>query len=451
MPAKEQPNITYAQLVTLYEASRKINSQLNLQKLLDEIMDSAIHLLRAEKGLILLKSKTIEDLKVQVARHMDKRSIRDVVALSRSIIKKVEKEGKSVLLQNVPESDDFDSTASMIKYKIKSVICVPLKTRDKLIGTIYLDTTKTEHFFKQEDVVFLEGFANLAGIAIENARTYQEVENLVKERTKELENKNRELNKAYHDLQATQTQLIRQEKMASLGQLVAGVAHEINTPLGSICSNADMSISTFEKLNQNLQSLQHPSPEITKPVEILEGLAQVNKTAVARIAKIVDSLKNFARLDEGDYKLVDLHEGIDSTLSLTTHLNRDRIEVIKEYGNIPNLYCNPNQLNQVFMNILVNSIQAIKGKGRITIRTSASDRKIDIRFSDTGAGIPQENIDKIFDPGFTTKGVGVGTGLGLSISYKIIEEHGGRIDVVSKVGKGTTFTVHLPLSGKKQS
>ena len=438
----DQPNITYAQLVTLLEVSRKINSQLNLQMLLDEIMDLAIGLLHAEKGLILLRNES-KELTVQVARHMDKHSIADVVELSRSIIKKVEEEGKSVLLQNVPDSGDIPSTSSMIRYKIKSVICVPLRTKNKLIGTIYLDTTKSEHFFKKEDLEFLEGFANLAGIAVENAKNYQEVEELVKERTSDLET-------AYEELQATQTQLIRSEKMASLGQLVAGVAHEINTPLGSISSNADMFISTFAKLRNRLQSLEDSPDEILKPIKILEDLSQVNKMASDRIKKIVGTLKNFARLDEEEFKIVDIHEGIDSTLSLTAHLYRDRIEVVKEYGNLPKINCHPSQLNQVFMNTLVNACQSIKGKGTITIKTRFSAGNIHLQFSDTGVGIAPENLAKIFDPGFTTKGVGVGTGLGLSISYKIIEEHGGKIDVYSKVGQGTTFTLHLPLEGKKQ-
>jgi len=442
MPAKDQPNITYAQLVTLVEVSRKINSQLNLQMLLDEIMDLAIELLHAEKGLILLRNESRE-LAVRVARHMDKRSIADVVELSRSIIKKVEKEGKSVLMQNVPDSGDVPSTSSMIRYKIKSVICVPLRTKNKLIGTIYLDTRKSEHFFKKEDLEFLEGFANLAGIAVENAKNYQEVEKQVKERTFDLET-------AYKELQETQTQLIRSEKMASLGQLVAGVAHEINTPLGSISSNADMFISAFVKLRNKLQSLENPADEILKPVKILEDLAQVNKTASERIKKIVGTLKNFARLDEEEFKVVDIHEGIDSTLSLTAHLSRDRITLVKEYGDLPQIKCHPSQLNQVFMNMLVNACHAIKAKGTITIKTRFSGEKIHLQFSDTGVGIAGENLAKIFDPGFTTKGVGVGTGLGLSISYKIVEEHGGTIDVFSKVGKGTTFTVHLPLEGKSR-
>ncbi|MFQ6114945.1 MAG: ATP-binding protein [bacterium] len=431
--------------------SRKINSQLNLKKLLDEIMDLAIKLLHAEKGLIPFRDQESGELSVKIARAMDKRMIQDVVAMSRSIIKKVESKGEPVLLQKVPDTAGAGTSDSLIRFKIKSVICVPLRARNKLIGTIYLDTTNTKHFFCKEDLFFLEAFANLAGIAIENAKSYSEIENLktnleklVEKRTQELLQKHNELTQAYQELKNTQLQLIRSEKMASLGLLVAGIAHEINTPLGSINSNIDVFFKSFEKLQQSLDSSKGSTSKIRKTLEILENLSHVNKTACERIIHIVKSLRNFARLDEEEYKTVDIHEGIESTLSLIAHLCRDRVEIIKEYGRIPLLCCHASQLNQVFMNLLVNACQAIKGKGQIRIRTQFEGGQIQVQISDTGEGIPPENLNKIFDPGFTTKGVGIGTGLGLSIAYKIVEDHDGKIEVDSEVGKGTTFTVSLP-------
>jgi len=167
-------NIAPSRLLMLYEVSNKINSQLNLKKLLDEIMDQAIALLQAEKGLILFK-KDSGDLTVEVARAMDQHNIKDVLAMSHTVIEKVDKEGKSVLLQKVPDIQGGSPTESMLLYKLKSIICVPLRSRQQHIGAIYLDTTQTEHFFRDEDLIFLEAFANLAGIAIENARHYQEI------------------------------------------------------------------------------------------------------------------------------------------------------------------------------------------------------------------------------------------------------------------------------------
>lgn len=447
----DQANISYAQLVTLFEVSRKINSQLNFQKLLDEIMDLAIELLKAEKGLLLLKQLDDKELAVQVARQADKHTIDEVVALSRTVIKKVEGEGAPLLLQRVPELRGLDANASLMRHKIKSVVCVPLKARDKLIGAIYLDTTNADHFFQKEDIPFLEAFANLAGIAIENARSYREIDNLntnlealVEQRTKEVRDKHAELQEAYDRLKTTQLQLLRSEKMASLGMLVAGVAHEINTPLGAISSGIDTFIRGFKKIREHLVSIPGMEP-VTEKLDILENLASVNETACSRITSIVKTLRNFARLDEGEFKKVNLHDGIDSTLTLTAHLSSNRITVIKDYGELPQLECHANQINQVFMNILVNACQAIEGTGTITIKTFLKDEHIHVAIADTGVGIPKDNISKIFDPGFTTKGVGVGTGLGLSISYRVVEEHGGKIMVDSEVGKGTTFTVVLPL------
>ena len=166
--------------------------------------------------------------------------------------------------------------------------------------------------------------------------------------------------------------------------------------------------------------------------------------ASERIAKIVKSLKNFARLDESEFQKADLHEGLDSTLTLLEHELKNRIEVNKHYGTIPELACYPNQLNQVFMNIMANAIQSIHEKGTITISTGTENGNIVIKIHDNGVGIDEKHIGQIFDPGFTTKGVGVGTGLGLSISYNIIKKHNGEIKVESELNKGTAFNIILP-------
>jgi len=167
--------------------------------------------------------------------------------------------------------------------------------------------------------------------------------------------------------------------------------------------------------------------------------------ASERIVTIVRSLKNFARLDEAEFKRVDLREGLESTLALVHHELKNRAEVIEEYGDIPSIACYPNQLNQVFMNLLVNAAQAIDGQGTITVRTYAEGEQVCVQIADTGKGIAPEHLERIFDPGFTTKGVGVGTGLGLSISYNIVQQHGGQILVESALGEGTTFTLKLPM------
>lgn len=271
----------------------------------------------------------------------------------------------------------------------------------------------------------------------------QQEEVRAKEALKELEKTLVHLDKAYTQLKETQAQLIQQEKMASLGMLVAGVAHEINNPLGAINCNVGLFNNIISKLKTKDQIFL--DNEIKDLIFKLEYINQTNSIACERILAIVKSLRNFARLDEAEYKKIDIHIGIDNTLVLLHNRLKNKIEVVKEYGNIPEIWCYPNQLNQVFMNILVNAIDAIPETGTIKITTYSDNQYVNIKIKDSGIGIPPENINKIFDPGFTTKGVGIGTGLGLAIVYKIIQNHKGRIFVNSEVNKGTEFHIQIPL------
>jgi signal transduction histidine kinase len=275
------------------------------------------------------------------------------------------------------------------------------------------------------------------------------LEQKVKERTLDLENKNKELNITMQELKETQQQLIIKEKMASLGNLVAGVAHEINNPIGAIHSSSDLVHRSIEKITTIINQFKsredlNNNPQFEKSVQNINRNNRIILEASRRVAYIVKSLKTFARLDEASYKKVNIQEGLDSTLELLYHEYKNKVKIVKEYGEIPEIYCYANELNQVFMNLISNAVEAISSEGVITIRTYCDEENIIVEISDTGGGIPQENLTKIFDPGFTTKGVGVGTGLGLSISHNIIKKHNGRLQVKSEVGKGTTFTVNLP-------
>jgi two-component system NtrC family sensor kinase len=237
-------------------------------------------------------------------------------------------------------------------------------------------------------------------------------------------------------------QLMQAEKMAALGLLVAGVAHEINTPMGAIHSNNDIMTRAVTKIRKLLGPA--PDAEVGRMLDILGDVCRNNEIATDRIVKIVYSLKNFARLDEAERKKVNIHEGIESTLTLLQHQLKNRIRIVKQFGDIPEIECFPNQLNQVFMNLLVNAAQAIKERGQITVRTWKDGGTVKVSIADTGVGFPPEHRSRIFDPGFTTKGVGVGTGLGLSICYKIVQDHRGTIEAES-TNQGTTLTITLPL------
>lgn len=267
------------------------------------------------------------------------------------------------------------------------------------------------------------------------------------QKARELAEALKSLEKAHRELQDTQSYLVQSEKMASLGQLVAGIAHEINTPVGAISSMHNTTKRAVEKLKKQIYNScnnDEQKMEFEKAFNIIEDTYKVIDDGTGRVVNIVRRLKSFARLDEATLKSVDIHEGIEDTLTLIHHEIKHGIKVNRKYAKIPPIACFPGQLNQVFLNMLINAKQAIKGQGEITIETSMSGNKIYIKISDTGAGIDKNNLSRIFDPGFTTKGVGIGTGLGLSICYQIVRDHMGEIKVNSEPAKGTTFTIVIP-------
>jgi len=259
-----------------------------------------------------------------------------------------------------------------------------------------------------------------------------------------------EIEKANQHLKQTQAQLAQAEKMASLGMLVAGIAHEINTPMGAVNSMHDTLVRAVDKLkntiNAQFDEERLKQTKLTATLNIIDDANSTIKSGTERVTNIVKRLRSFARLDEAELKTVDIHEGLEDTLTLIHHDIKHDIKVKKDYGDVPPIACFPGQLNQVFLNLLVNARQAIKGKGEITIATYTKEKKVFIRIADTGSGISKENLSRVFDPGFTTKGVGVGTGLGLAICYKIVQDHKGEITIESELGNGTAFTVMLPLN-----
>jgi len=257
------------------------------------------------------------------------------------------------------------------------------------------------------------------------------------------------------ELRENQTQLVQSGKMAALGSLAAGLAHEINTPLGAMVGNSDIATRLVQRM-KNLLTDANQTPDARRRADLveladsIEEIEAMSRAAGARITRIVSSLKDFAHLDQAVEEEVDLHEGIESTLALVQHLLRDHITVKREFGDIPRIRCSPGQVNQVFMNLILNAIQAVEGSGTITIRTGFEAGMVVVEVIDDGVGIPAEHLQRIFDPGFTTKGVKVGTGLGLAIAFRIVENHGGRIEVESKPGQGSTFRILLPMAAKSE-
>ncbi len=280
----------------------------------------------------------------------------------------------------------------------------------------------------------------------------------------ELQNRNVELEAANAKYRSAHEQLIQTEKLASIGQLAAGVAHEINNPIGYVHSNLATLVTYTSHLLALIEAYEdavvQPSPnsklaeinEMRRRFDIefvrtdLPQLLTESQEGVERVRKIVQDLKDFSRSDATDeWIMADLHRGLDSTLNIVWNELKYKARVVKTYGDLPRIECIPSELNQVFLNVLVNAGQAIEQNGVITVTTSLEGAEVCVAIGDDGAGIAENNLPRIFDPFFTTKGVGSGTGLGLSISYGIVKKHGGRIEVSSTPGQGTLFKIYIPV------
>lgn len=292
----------------------------------------------------------------------------------------------------------------------------------------------------------------------------EETDQLKKAR-EELSKKNSELEAAYSELKETQAQILQQEKMASIGQLAAGIAHEINNPMGFISSNLSSLSKYINKISEFMKflsdfSVLYPVDDKRQEIEEkkkalkidfieddIKDLIKESLDGAERVKKIVQDLKTFSRNDQLEYKEADINECMDSAINIVWNELKYKATLVKDYGDIPLVRCFPQQINQVFMNLLVNAIHAIETSGEIRIRTWNDTEWVFASVADTGHGIPQGIMKKIFEPFFTTKEVGKGTGLGLSITYDIVRKHGGDISVESDWGKGTMFVVRLPITG----
>ncbi|WP_081768850.1 ATP-binding protein [Herbaspirillum sp. RV1423] len=286
----------------------------------------------------------------------------------------------------------------------------------------------------------------------------------------ELVRRNAELTDVNRKLSMTREQLMQSDKLASIGQLAAGVAHEINNPIGYIFSNFSTLetyidsllriLDAYEKAESNRDSAEAANElsTVKKEIEIdylkedIPALMSESREGITRVRKIVQDLKDFSRTDTAlEWQWANLHHGIDSTLNIVNNEIKYKADVVKNYGNLPDVECLPSQINQVVMNLVVNAAHAIeKGRGTISITTSLVGKEVQIEIGDTGAGIAPENVSRIFDPFFTTKPIGQGTGLGLSLSYGIMQKHHGSISVSSVLGQGTTFTLRLPVKHETQ-
>jgi signal transduction histidine kinase/CheY-like chemotaxis protein len=455
---KDELEDTFSKLKLLTEIGQEITSTLHLDTILNTIYENINRLMDAGVFGIGIYNAETETIHYQLAIENGKRYqpytrtmedknqfpvwcienkkeifINDVYKeYSRYINQFKDKDTIVVLEDGTPSVDPL------------SLIYIPLLFNNKPIGVLTVQSFR-KYAYNQYHLDILRSLASYITTAIQNAHSYSK------------------MTEAFEQLKATQSKLVESEKMASLGVLTAGVAHEINNPVNFISGGIQSLQENYHDLEILLQSLLkfHADPsskELWKAIEEnkkelqldkmlpeIEELIRSVKNGAKRTAEIVKGLRNFSRLDENDMKKAKLEEGIDNTLVILNNRIKNKVKVVKDYGNTPEIMCFPGQLNQVLMNILYNAADAIPDTGEIQIKTWQDNGSVNISIKDNGMGMPEEVRSRVFEPFFTTKAVGKGTGLGLSISYGIIEKHKGKIEVKSEIGKGTEFILSLPV------
>lgn len=405
---KQQAQSQAMKLLLLNNISNIIRSYVDTSKILSSALQELSVLFAAFRAYYAVYSKDMKSYIIN--KSLNKKDVGSKITFDDETEKNISK-GKVFVSSCMKEYTE----AKPFKELVQRVI-MPIYHRNNKMGVIvFLTKQKT----KLDDALeVLDGVAAQLGSAIIQAELYEKDARMVKE-----------LTNALKELKEAQLQLINSEKMASLGQLIAGVAHEINTPLASIKSNNELAAKLINNGNINNSDL-------------LNEIIDIDKEAINRINELVISLRKFVRLDEAELQEADINKELDLTLNLIRHLTKKGIDIVKKYGDLPPIKCYPNMLNQVFMNILVNAVQAMNGNGILTIDTKYVKNNLIVKIKDTGIGIKEP--DKIFFAGYTTKSSGVGTGLGLAISQKIIEKHNGKISVKTKIGKGSEFIITIP-------
>jgi two-component system NtrC family sensor kinase len=460
------------QLSLLTDLSAAVSGTLDPEKIYDQTLSRLVHLMRYEKAYLFVVDRERQVLCGHRMAGLDAGAVPfagvevpldpQMSASARAVIT-----GLPVLVNDVEHTDEPIHLPLVQAHQVRSFVAVPLRVREQVFGALSVTASDVGRF-DHGDVELLTAVASHVALAIDKAESFQTIEDLsrsledkVRVRTEQLRSTNEELRTAYRDLQATQQQLIQREKMASVGQLVAGVAHELNNPIGFISSN----VTTLEDFVRRLRAMLEAYQDATLPeadrtrvaerrrelkidyaLKYLDAMIDGIRDGADRTRKIVRDLRVFARTPDDVWQPVDLNEELESSLTLLNHLLKDRITVRREYGALGAVECVRSQIDQVFLNVLANAAQAIHGPGTITIETRREGSRAIIRIADTGPGMPAEAIGRIFDPFFTTKPVGEGTGLGLSISYEIVTKHGGEIRAENRPEGGAVFTLELPVA-----
>jgi len=507
----DNPNLSL-DLMAIIKASQTITSEIVLEKLLDKFLrilmentsaEISYLILEQNQKLVVIANGSGEQNQILVDRPI---AVDNNPNLPLSLINYVYRTRQSLVFNDGTKEERFAEDPYIVRNQPKSLLCTPIINQGKFIGLLYLENNLVSEIFTPEQLEALMILSTQVAIALENALLYADLdratnnlkgvneqlaeysrtlEQKVEKRTFILQSKNQrlkeqstQLEKAMSNLKKAQAQLIQTEKISSLGQMVAGLAHEINNPInfiyGNLTHTRDYVASLLELIQLYEQEYQSPSAEIQAQIadkeldlikEDLPSMLDSMRIGAERIRQIIISVRNFARLDESDVKEVDIHEGIENSLLILQNRIREKIahsglKIIREYGQIPNVECYAGELNQVFMNIFINAIDALDDgdhhrsldeiqarPSTIRIQTELKEGNlVVIRIADNGNGMTEEIRQRVFAPFFTTKPVGTGTGLGLSICHQVIvEKHGGQIRCLSVLGEGTTFEIEIPL------
>ena len=448
----------------LYELGQKAANGAHPQQVSQEILEHIVRGFAAESGSIaLIVDGTVDQLELAAGTDLPSGLIGKELPRGTGVFGHVVATGQPVLVNGNAAETGLPLRGSAERQRsTHSAMCWPLQVAGRTIGAVAVNRAETSPRYTPDDLEQGQALTSLLALVMANHRMHVERD----ARILELSTLNATMQRINAMLEDAQNQVIQSEKLASIGQMAAGVAHEINNPLAFALSNlgsleaylaslfelldayvdADASIdasgnaalATARKLRAGVDVAFLRSDTADLVAESREGLL--------RVKRIVQDLRDFSRGGAEEVRqALDIHDALDRTLNIVRNELKYKAHIVREYGALPEIECVPSRINQVFLNLLVNAGQSIDGVGTITISTGVDGDEAWIAVADTGCGIPAENLNRIFDPFFTTKPVGQGTGLGLSVSHSIVRKHGGRLDVESEVGRGTRFTIRLPL------